>query len=152
MRTVHNSSRLLGVGVTWSGGVCFQVGMCLLRGVCSGGVPAPGGCLLPRGCLLPEGCLLRRGLLPGGACSGGVSPPGGGGIPVLRQTPLWTDRLEIVVLWSLVWVNLVVAFGFLPRNFGRWWSLRIIFLLANNCSLSGEDNHRPWGHSPPTGW
>ena len=47
-------------------------------------------------------------------------------------------KLEVCVsFWWLVIVTLLVAFGFLPQNFGKWW---IIILLENECSLSGGDN------------
>ena len=156
-----SSSRLLGGGGYLDWGVCFQAGVCQLPGGSALGVPAP------RGCLLPNGVSATGGLpAPGWYLLQGLSSPGGGGIPALRQTPprgqkdmcknitfatsLRTVKI-VVVLWSLVTVNLVVAFGFLPQNFGRWWSLRIIVLLTNKCSLSGGDNDRSWGHSPPTG-
>ena len=53
MRTVRNSSRLLGgvpgPGGAWSGGMPVP-----------GGVPAPGGCLFQGGCLLPGGGLVSQ--------------------------------------------------------------------------------------------
>ena len=57
MRTVRNSSRLLGGGCLLPGGVSTLGGCLLPRGGVSvlGGVSAPGGCLLPGGGLLPGG-------------------------------------------------------------------------------------------------
>ena len=81
MRTVRNSSRLLGGSPLGGGlsapGVPAPGGGSALGGACSGGVPAPGG-----------------------ACSWGCAPRGSasgrGGVVVsqhaLRQTSLWTDR------------------------------------------------------------
>ena len=39
------------------------------------------------------------------------------------------------------------AFGFLPQNVGMWQGSMNDFLLKNECSLSGGDNHGWWGHS-----
>ena len=51
--------------------------------------------------------------------------------------------------WRLVRITLVVAFGFLPKNFGRWWgSMNDTFALYE-CSLSSVDNQSWWGHSNP---
>ena len=41
----------------------------------------------------------------------------------------------------------MVAFGFLPQNVGMWQRPTNDFLLKNECSLSGGDNHRWRGHS-----
>ena len=41
----------------------------------------------------------------------------------------------------------MVAFGLYPKILGGGGDLWIIFLLENECSLSGVDNHRWWGHS-----
>ena len=46
----------------------------------------------------------------------------------------------------------MVAFGFLPQNFGRWWEPKIVVLLEKECSFSGADNVRWWGHSNTTRW
>ena len=53
--------------------------------------------------------------------------------------------------WWLVRVTLLVAFGFLPKNFASWQGASSFFL-ENECSLSGVDNHRCSGHSSPTSW
>ena len=39
-----------------------------------------------------------------------------------------------------------------PKILGGGGDLQIVFLLENECSLSGVDNHRWWGHSNPTTW
>ena len=47
----------------------------------------------------------------------------------------------------------MVAFGFLPQNFlGGGRDLGITILLKNECSLSGVDKLRLWGHSKLTRW
>ena len=56
------------------------------------------------------------------------------------------------VHWWLVRVTLVIAFGFLPQIFRRWWELWMILALIYKCSLNGVDNQRWWRHSNPTGW
>ena len=52
--------------------------------------------------------------------------------------------------WWLVRDTLMVAFD--PNILGGGGEFQIIFLLKNESSLSGVDNHRLWGHSNPTGW
>ena len=61
---------------------------------------------------------------------------------------------KVTFYWSLVRVTLVVAFGFLPQNFGRWCGgdLQIVIFLENVYSMSGVDNQRWWGHSNLTSW
>ena len=75
MRTVRNSSCLLGGGVPALEGGLLPGGACL------------GGCLL-----LGGGLPALEGSAPGGGLLQGVPAPGGG-IPALRQTPRGqTDR------------------------------------------------------------
>ena len=45
---------------------------------------------------------------------------------------------------------LVVAFGFCPKIVGGGGDLQMMVLVKNECSLSGGDNHKWWGHSTPT--
>ena len=52
--------------------------------------------------------------------------------------------------WWFVRVTLVIAFGFLPQNFGRWWGPMNGPLSFYECRFSGGDTMRWWGHSNPT--
>ena len=47
-------------------------------------------------------------------------------------------------------VTLVVAFSFLSQNFGRWQRPMNAILSLYDCSLSGGDTQRWWGHSNTT--
>ena len=82
MRTVRNSSRLLGGGCTWSGGWPGPGGCTWSWGVylVPGGVPTWGMYLVP-GMYLPRGC----------TWSGGVCTWSWGYLP--RYSPLWTEWL-----------------------------------------------------------
>ena len=129
MRTVRNSSRLLGGGgacsrgcLHWGGGACSQGGA---WGGPAPGVPAPGGCLLwggacsevlwgdacsqgvgGGGCLL-RGCLLQ-GRVPalGLPAPGGWRVPGGGGIPACTEADSppcgQTDRCKNITFATLL--------------------------------------------------
>ena len=74
----------------------------------------------------------------------------------MAHMPTVMDKFRIKILpyplinSFLIGVSLVVAFGFLPQNMGGGRDLRMIVLLKNECSLSGVDNHRWWGHSNHT--
>ena len=52
--------------------------------------------------------------------------------------------------WWLGRVTLVVAFGFLPQNFRRWWGPMNDGFTQNEFSFSGGDNHRWRAHSNPS--
>ena len=43
-----------------------------------------------------------------------------------------------IVYWWLVRATLVVAFGFLPQNFGRWWGPMNSKLSSYEWRFSGE--------------
>ena len=49
--------------------------------------------------------------------------------------------------WWLIRVTLVVAFGFLPKILGDGGDLQIVILLEKECSFSGADTVRWWGHT-----
>ena len=44
-------------------------------------------------------------------------------------------------------VVLLVAFGFLPQNLGRWWGSTNGTTPSCECRLSGGDTQRRWEHS-----
>ena len=50
----------------------------------------------------------------------------------------------------LIRVSLVVTFGFLSQNFGRWRGPANGTLSFYECRFSGGDTMRWWGHSNPT--
>ena len=46
----------------------------------------------------------------------------------------------------------MIAFGFGPKILGGGGDLGIVVLIKNECSFSGGDNVRWWGHPNPTSW
>ena len=49
---------------------------------------------------------------------------------------------HVTSYWWLVRVTLVVAFGFLPQNFGRWWGPTSGNFFVCECSLNSYYTHR----------
>ena len=59
---------------------------------------------------------------------------------MLKNFQVLTEEKHIgKVYWWLVRVTLVVAFGFLPQNFGKWWGPTNTTLSFYECRFSGGD-------------
>ena len=66
-------------------------------------------------------------------------------------TKLWKRaKCKLDPFWWLVRVTLVVAFGFLPKNFGRWWGPMSSIFYFHNYRFSGGNTMMWWWHSNHT--